>query len=221
MLTAVVVALTLALGPHPLFAGVLALALVQPSWFLVAAGAWGAWSAFQQQRARARLPRLEADFLRGMAAELDAGASIRESLVRGAARVPALPLGTAIRFARAGRPAPEVASHLRSALPVNGNLASAAYQIVSETGTKAAGVFTALGVRAAERGELERERRTLTAQVRFSAWLVGGLPVAVTVLLYVAGRRPDPTGIAGVLSLIGAGLIGLGALTIWLLVRER
>ncbi len=221
MLTVVVIALTLALGPHPVFAGVLALAILQPVWFLVVAAAWAGWNSYQRGRSRGLLPGLEADFLRGMAGELDAGASVRESLVLSAARVPALPLGAAVRFARAGRPASEVAAYLRRALPVNGGLASAAYQIVSDTGTKAARVFTGLAVRAAERAELQRERRTLTAQARFSAWLVGGLPVVVTLLLFAAGRRPDLRGIGGVLTVAGSTLIVLGGVGIWLLARER
>ena len=220
MLTALVLALTLALGPHPVLAAVLALAILRPVWFLFLAAAWAGWNARKRQQDRAGLPGLEADFLRGMAAELEAGASIREALVMGSARVPALALGSAVRFARAGRPAREVAGHLRGALSVNGNLVGAAFEIVSDTGAKAAGVFTSLAIRAAERGELERERRTMTAQARLSAWLVGGLPVAATLVLAATGRGPEMTGVGGALSGIGALLIAFGGLAVWLMVRE-
>lgn len=221
MLTAALIALTLVLGPHPLYAAVLALAILQPVWFLAAVALWAAWSARRRQQVRARLPGLEADLLRGMAAELEAGASIREALMLGQARAPSLNLDLAVRYARAGRPAAEVAGHLRSTLHFNGSLVGAAYQIVSDTGARAAGVFTSLAVRAAERGELERERRTLTAQARLSAWLVGGLPVAGTVLLAATGRGPQLTGVGGLLAAVGAFLIALGGLAVWLLVRDQ
>ena len=221
MLTATLIALTLVFGPHPLFAAVLALAILRPAWFLVAALIWAGWSARQRQQARAGLPGLEADLLRGMAAELEAGASVREALVLGSARVPALPLESAVRFARAGRSAAEVAAQLPPVLPVNGRLVAAAYEIVSSTGASAAGVFASLAVRATEQRELERERRTLTAQARFSAWLVGGLPVGITGLLLMAGRSPDLDGVGGVLAALGAFLILLGGGVTWLLVRHQ
>lgn len=221
MLIALVVALSLALGPHPFFAVVLAVALLQPVWFLVAALVWAVWNVHQRQRLRAQLPGLEADLLRGIAAELEAGASVREALVLGAARVPALPLETVIRYARAGRSAVEVADRLWPVLPVNGRLVASAYEIVSATGARAAGVFSSLAVGAAAKVELERERRTLTAQARFSAWMVGGLPVVATGLLMASGRGPEPHGLGGALSAIGGLLIAIGGLVIWLLVRDR
>lgn len=221
MLTAILVAGALGLGPNPLLALFLAIAILRPLWFLAGAALWAAWNVRKRGRERASLPALEAELLRGMAAELEAGASIRDALALGWTRAAELSLGFAVRFAKAGRPAPEVAAQLRSVLPVNGRLVAAAYEIVSDTGARAGGVFASLALRAVEKGELERERRTLTAQARMAAWLVGGLPAAAAVLLAAAGRSPQLTGVGGVLTAFGAALIGLGGLAVWLLVREK
>ena len=220
MLIAVLLALTLVAAPHPLVAGIVAFAYLSPQGFLLAAAGWAGYHARLRGRARRRLPVAEADFLRGMAAEVDAGASIRQAVIAAADRAPVLALAPAVRLAAAGRPAPDVACRLQAALPLNGRMAAVAYQMVAETGARASDVFAGLAVRAADAGDLERERRALTAQTRLSAWLVGGLPVAATVALEVTGRGPGLTGAGGLLTAIGVGLIGLGGLIVWLMVRS-
>ena len=220
MLMAVLVAMALVRGPHPAWAGILAFAYLSPAGFLAAAGSWGVLQAVQRSRARRERPGAEADFLRGMAAEIDAGASIRQAVAAAADRAPTLQLDGVVRLAEAGRPAPEVAAGLADALPLNGRLAAAAYQLVVETGARASAVFAGLAVRAAGAGDLARERRALTAQTRLSAWLVGGLPVAAIAALSLAGRGPDPAGAGGPLIAGGVGLIAVGGVVVWLMVRR-
>jgi tight adherence protein B len=220
VLIAVLLALTLVAAPHPAVAGIVALAYLSPPGFLLAAAGWAGYHARLRGRARRRLPAAEADFLRGVAGEVDAGASIRQAVIAAADRAPALDLAAAVRLAAAGRPAPDVARCLQAALPLNGRLAAAAYQMVAETGARASDVFAGLAVRAADSGDLERERRALTAQTRLSAWLVGGLPVAVTVVLGATGRGPGLTGAGGLLTALGMGMIGLGGMVVWLMVRS-
>ena len=79
----------------------------------------------------------------------------------------------------------------RAALPVNGRLAAAAFRLAAVTGGRVAALFHTLAARAAEVGRLNRERRALTAQARASAWVVGGVPLA---LLAAAGGRPGGSG---------------------------
>ena len=217
---AVSVALALVGGPHPAWAGILAFAYLSPSGFLAAAGGWGVFHAIQRGRARRRLPAAEADFLRGVAGEIEAGASIRQAVVAAADRADVLDLTPVVRLAAAGRPVAEVSTALQQALPLNGRLAGAAYHLVVETGARASAVFAGLAVRAADVGELARERRALSAQARFSAWLVGGLPVVATIALMVLGRGPDLAGAGGPMTFVGVGLVSIGGLTVWMMVRR-
>jgi len=220
MLIAVLLAITLVRARHWTVAAVLAVAHLAPAAFLVAAGAWAAYHARRRRRARRRLPGAEADFLRAVAGEIEAGASIRQALIAAAAGARELDLAGAVHLADAGRPPGEVVMALRAALPVNGRVAGAAYQLVSDTGGRAAAVFATLAVRAADAGDIERERRALTAQARLSAWLVGGLPAGVTVAMALAGRGPSLQGAGAVISILGVGLIVLGGAGVALMVRE-
>jgi len=216
----VLVALTLVLSPHPAAAVMLAFAYLSPSGFLVAAALWAFYNARRRNQLRRRLPAEEADFLRGMSGEVDAGASIRQAVIAAADRAPTLDLAATVHVAAAGRPAVEVADRMRTALPLNGRVAAAAYQLVADTGGRASAVFAGLAVRASDAGDIERERRALTAQTRFSAWLVGGLPAAVTVALALTGRGPGLHGAGAVVSALGVSLIVVGGLMVWLMVRN-
>ncbi|MGH8934985.1 MAG: type II secretion system F family protein [Acidimicrobiia bacterium] len=218
MLTTLALGLALLAGAHPLVVGVVALALVRPGWFLTAAMGWGLVWHWQARR-RTRSPvGAEAAFLQGMAAELGAGASLRAALESAATRAPELPLAKAVRLARAGRPAAEVAGGLAEALPENGPMAGLAFRTAASTGAKAGAVLAGLALRAAEEDELARERRALTAQARLSAWLVGGAALAVPIVL-VATERAEllvESGRAGlVLLAAGLGLELLGVLMVW------
>ena len=110
---------------------------------------------------------------------------------------------------------------LQAALPVNGRLAAAAFRLASATGGRVAALFHALAARAAEVGRLTRERRALTAQARASAWVVGGVPLALVALLAATGRigplLAEPAG--GIVLAVGLALEAAGIGTVWLLVR--
>lgn len=221
MLMAVLLALVVVGGQHPSAAAILAVAYLSPPAFLALAGAWAAFHAVRRGRARRSLPGAEADFLWGVASEIDAGASIRQAVIAAADRAPGLALEVPVRMAAAGRPAAEIAGHLRAALPLNGRMAAAAYRMVAETGASAGPVFSGLALRAVEAGDLERTRRVLTTQARVSAWVVGGLPIAVTGALMLTGRGPSVDGVAGTLTVVGAALIVCGGALVWLMVRDQ
>jgi tight adherence protein B len=219
VLSVAILALALASGaPIPVVV-VTALAIWRPWWLLVAAACWGVMARKRRRRARADD---EADFLRGLAAELAAGASLRMSVVAAAGRVPILDLSLACRLAAAGLPAGQVGSALQEALAVNGRLAAAAFRLASATGGRVGGMMAALAARAAEEGRLERERRALTAQARASAWVVGSLPLLMLAVLGFTGRMGalvgTPAG-AAILA-IGSILEGAGAIAVWLMVRK-
>lgn len=153
-------------------------------------------------------PDAEAGFLHGVATELSGGASLRAALA--AAPPGGLEVGPAARAAVAGISAPRVAGMLREALPVNGRMAAAAWLLAAESGGPAAAVFQVLAVRAAREGELIRERRSLTAQARASAWVVAGLPVVLLVGTLVSGRLDPSDPMVAMVLVVGLSLQGAG-----------
>ena len=214
MIAVVLMAGAIALGSHWGLIGIIALAVWRPWWFLIGVAGW---AVVHRLRARSNAGSGdEADLLRGISAELAAGASLRSAVVAAADRAPALDLRPAVRLARAGFPASRIGDVLAAALPRNGRLVAAAFRLAATTGGRAAGVMTTLAARADDVGALTRERRALTAQARLSAWVVGGAPLLLLVVLGVTGRLSgllgDPMGrvVLGVgvlLELAGAAVV--------------
>ncbi len=66
-------------------------------------------------------------------------------------------------------------------MPRLGRLAASAVRTAGITGGRVADVFDGLALLATEEVDLIRERRAATAQSRFSAWIVGGIPVVYLV----------------------------------------
>lgn len=219
MITAALLALLVVGGAHPARMAVLTVALVTPHWFLAGAVGWAVWCTRRRALGRQEIPGAEAAFLGSVAAELEAGASLNMAVVAAADRAPGLDLHTVVRTAEAGRPAHELAELVEEALPVNGPVAAGVFGLAATTGAAGAAAFTALAVRALDAAALERERRTLTAQARTSAWLVGGFPVATILGLALLGRGPALEGPAALLSAAGLALIAMGGVTAWLMVR--
>jgi Flp pilus assembly protein TadB len=214
-------ALALALGVPPPVVALSLLALWQPVWCGAGALAWAVY-AFRRRRAVLPGPDAEADFLRGLAAELEAGASLRSGVVAAAQRVPSLGLGEAARLAAAGMPADRVGTCIGAALTVNGRLVAAAFRLAAVSGGRVAVLMHSLAVRAAEAGRLRREESAMTAQARASAWLVGGAPFLVLAGLFMTGRAgrlvSDPAG--PVVLGIGLALEVLGVTAVWAMLRR-
>lgn len=223
MLIPLLLAGALVSGAHPVAVAAVLLAAWRPTWFLMAAALWGVYARWSDAR-RLPDPALEESaFLQGLAAELTAGGSLRTALREAATRAPGLPLEESVRLASSGRPASEVAVSLAAALPVNGRLAGAAFRVASVTGGRATEIFGNLAVRAAEARRLELERRTTTAQVRSSARLLAGAPLAGVGILALNGRMGVflDFGAGGVVILAaGLTMVGAGAAWIWLLWRR-
>jgi tight adherence protein B len=201
-------------APLPALAA-LGLALWQPVWALAAVLAW---MALNVRRPGAAGDETEAAYLQAVASELRAGSSLRHALRTASHQVTGLRLERTVRLAAAGQPLDRVANALERALPRLGPLSASAVRTAGVTGGKAAEVFDKLALLAAEEVGLVRERRAATAQARFSAWIVGGIPVAYLLYAGVTGRlavlrTAGPVGVA-VLTL-GLVLLGGGILAIW------
>lgn len=220
MVTWVLLGLAVGFGAPVVWVAVLAAAVLRPAWFLAGVAGWAVW---HRLRGRPAAAGEEAAFLRGMAAELSAGASLRSAVAAAAARAPGLDLRRAVRLCAAGRPAEEIGSALREGLPGNGRAAAAAFRLAVRTGGSVTRVVEALATRAEAEDRLARERSAATAQARLSAWLVGGIPVGLLAFVWVTGHGPDPAGMgtAGPLMLAaGLGSIGTGGLVVWAMVRR-
>lgn len=220
MLILVLAAIALLVGvPFPA-AAVFVVATVWPVGFLVAAGLLAGYSAIRRHSRPHRPYQAEARFFRDWAAEAVSGASLRHGLHVAALTHPTLPVAEAARLARVGRPNEEVAEALRGGLPINGAAAGALVRISAVSGAGVGPALTELAMRALDMQELERMRRVETAQVRLSAWIIGGLPMLVMTALFLTGRGPSLAGAGLALAIIGALLVSAGAVTSALLFRR-
>lgn len=220
MVTVALVALAVAAGSPIGLVALGWLALEHPAMALAGIGALAVPGWLRRRRARPG-PDDEAAFLLALAGELSGGAALRTALVAAAQRAPRLELAPAARAAAAGLPAPTVARLLRAALPANGRIASASFELAAESGGPAATVMQSLALRAARDGELQRERRSLTAQARASAWVVAGLP-AVLLAGTVASGRLDSGGdpLLGAIVAVGVGLQAAGVTVVAAMLRS-
>jgi Flp pilus assembly protein TadB len=213
VLIAALLAVATVAGSPPLLLAAAAATAVHPAIPLLAAAAW-AVRGLLERRATDPTPGEEASFLRGVAAEVRSGASLRVAVREAAGRVPEIDLRQAVRRADAGAEAEAIGDLVAAALPINGRLAGAAFRLSSRSGSSAAALFDALAARAAEAADLAGERRAATAQARFSAAVVGLAPVAFTLLLVVLGKGPELSGAGLAMAVVGIGLelAGLAAI---------
>jgi len=221
VLAAGLAAVALLCGAPPLAAAFCLLAWWQPVWCGAGVLFWVVF-ALRRRRAGSPGPDTEADFLRGLAAELESGASLRSGVAAAAQRVPSLDLDAASRLAAAGMPAWRVGACIGSSLRVNGRLVAAAFRLAAEGGGRVAALMQSLAARAAEVGRLRREEAAMTAQARASAWLVGGTPLLVLVGLVVTGRADRLFCEAAGRAILGIGfaLEALGATVVCVMLRR-
>lgn len=148
----------------------------------------------------------EAAWLAAVAAELRGGASLRIALCAAAADAPAIDFRRVIRLAGAGAAIDQVAAEVARVLPRRGSTVGAALSLAGCAGGRAAAVFERLAGAAWDEAEALRQRSTLTAQARLSAWIVGGLPVVAVAALALSGRL----GVVLASGPMGAAAMGLG-----------
>ncbi len=165
-------------------------------------------------RPRARLG--DAEYFDAVAAELRRGASLRHAI--------AAPVAGSVtaRLAVSGQPMGLVVAALERELdPVDG-LAAAGIELAGETGAPSATLFSRLAERARARRQLEGERRALSAQARFSAAVVGLMPLGIGLMLGVARGGSLMTKAATRLPvLLGLGMQLAGVVLLVLLMRAQ
>lgn len=165
-------------------------------------------------RPRQSMTEDEQRFLSAVHAELRAGASLRWALADAATGHDGQILRASRRLALAGAPYAQIARSLRR-LPGNGRGVAAAVEVSAVSGGKAADVFLSLANRAAAQADLERQRQVLTAQARFSALVVGGLPVLWLAFGGLGRLRSLIDRGAGAVALVGLTMELVGGLLVW------
>lgn len=218
MLTSLLLALSIG-GLLPMRRGLL-LALVWQNPALACLPVLGGWAYALRQKRRAHPGGSVAAFHRTVAAELQAGRSLRLSLAGACRSVVELDIVRVARLAEAGRPLEEVAAILstdKRLLP-----AATAVRVAGVTGGSVAGVFDALTAEAVDDEALRLEQRVLTVQARLSVAMVGGFPLVVLAGQLLSGELSrlvarGPVGAAMVA--IGASLLASGLLVVVWLIR--
>jgi Flp pilus assembly protein TadB len=208
-------------GAHPVAAAVVAFALVSPRLFLGSVALWAVVNGAGRLGDRTRLVLAEARFFGALAAEVEAGASLRHGLLAAAETAAELPVHGAARLAASGSPMRLVAGELAEALPENGRLAAAALECASVTGAASEATFRSLALRASDRVELERERRVGTAQARLTALAVGGAPLVLVLALTMSGRGPSWDGAAAMAAWAGIAMISTGSAFVLAILGRR
>ncbi len=163
---------------------------------------------------RRRAPEA-ARYLDAVAGELRRGAALRQALA-----IPA-PGTRLARLALTGQPIELVAAAVQRRFDLDDELAIAGIRLASRTGAPAGVLFSRLAARLRSAEQLARDRRTLTAQARLSAAVIGLLPVAPGVIILASGRgelvlEPGPS---QSVVLVGLALQVLGLVVIAVLLR--
>ncbi len=163
----------------------------------------------------------ETTILTAIAAELRAGQSLRGALMSVASDAG----GKFVlleRLVRVGLPLQLSAGELEAQLPSQGRLAGAAVRLVGLVGGQAATVFEGLAVLAQDDQELRREAVTSSAAIRFSAWIIGGIPVVMVVWQLASGRMAATLQLPFGLPIVGVGLllVALGASVVAVMTRR-
>jgi Flp pilus assembly protein TadB len=196
--------------------GLVALAYSKPALMGILLAAGAGVGMFQ-----ARGTDTETTILTAIAVELRAGQSLRGALIAVASDAG----GKFVlleRLVRVGLPLQLSAGELEAQLPSQGRLAGAAVRLVGLAGGQAATVFESLAVLAQDDQELRREAVTASAAIRFSAWIIGGIPVLMVVWQLASGRMAATLQLPFGIPIVGVGLllVAVGASVVAVMTRK-
>ena len=158
-----------------------------------------------------------AAYFDAVAGELRRGAALRQALAIAA------PQTRLARLAATGQPMELVAAEVQTMFALDDELAAAGIRLAGRSGAPAAVLFSRLAERLRAGEQLARDRRTLTAQARLSAAVIGLMPVAPAMMVAASNRgrllvEPGPTRL---LVFFGFALQVLGLVVIGVLLRAE
>lgn len=174
------------------------------------------WVARQVTRRRTaeRHPDTPA-LLRRLAASIEAGATLRSAI---ADAPPPLVDERTRRLCRVGVPIGEVAASLGSHLPEVSDALPVVAEVSEASGGSVAGAVRALAAVAEDARRHRREIRVATAQSRFSAVVVGIVPVLLAAVMLAVRGVPEPGGAAVVIPMAAGAMAMLaGSVTVFVM----
>ncbi len=188
--------------PVVIVVGLIAVALLPAPLAMAAVIGLAAAGAMYRARSRAEAEGSEGAVLRQLSGVVAAGATIRTSIA--GASVVGIP-DRARRLAILGQPMTDVGSAIAEVLPVNGVAFRAICSFSEHTGAAISTALSVLADRADDAAELARQRTVALAQVKFSAVVVGIVPIVASIGLVALRGVPEPGGVA----IIGPMLVGM------------
>lgn len=212
VLGAVVVGVLLLLGVPWLYVGAAATFAVSPLvGFVVGVG----FVIFEFVRAR-RGSRTGSDdeptFLREILASVQAGQTLRQAILGSTSTLVDEPVR---RTCAVGGPMEEVGRLLQQRLPSSGDQFAAVAKLSETTGASVGQALRVLGDESDSAERRARDKRVSVAQAKYSALVVGIVPLIAAVGLVVVRGVPDPGGalivvpmiVGGAMMAIGSGVV--------------
>ncbi|GMQ99090.1 MAG: hypothetical protein BMS9Abin17_1640 [Acidimicrobiia bacterium] len=185
MLIWVFLAIAVASGVAPAMVGAAALVAVEP---ILGVGTLVVVALMQRHRRQRRDTRDEVGFLRYLATSVSAGTSLRFAIRSGD---PSIVSGKTRLLCDAGRPIDSIGQSIASSLPTNGRTFSAVCALAEQAGSQLAPTLQSLADQAEADANRRTKQRVATTQARFSAGVVGVVPLVVTGLVLLVRGLPD------------------------------
>lgn len=217
VLVAVVGALALVADVSPVIAFALIASLVAP-WLTVLFTACWLIAIWIVRRRRSSSQPLESMFLADIASAMAAGSTLPNAIHSSAS--PLVDSGVR-RLAELGADIDDVGAALEPNLPNVGAEFRVIAQVSSVAGTSVVAPVTILADHARDIEQQRRERRIAVAQARFSAIVVGVLPLVVAIATIALRGIPEPGGSAVIIPMVlGATLMVVGSATVFAMSRR-
>lgn len=179
--------------------GVVAVAPLHGSITLVLAAALYGWHK-RSNKAEAS----EVALLRSLAGVVSGGGTLRQAV---AASPSSLVTSDARRLCATGASMADIGEAMASAMTTNGRQFAAMCAMSEHTGSSVAQPLEAFADRARAAEMRDQRKRASLAQIRFSAWVVGVAPLALTALLVVSQGIPEPGGAFVIIPMVVGALL--------------
>jgi len=207
---AVVAATMIVLGLNSLLTVALALIVVWPPAGLAAFAAIAMWKMLK--RGRGHPVESETSFLNAVASAVSAGSTIRDAIADSNSPFVG---ATARRLCMLGRPMAEVAAELERRMPSTGSELAVMLRLSETAGARVAGAMQQLADHASDIEQRKRDQRVAVAQSKFSAIVVGVVPLIAAAALVAVRGVPEPGGAIILIPMaLGACMMVAGSATV-------
>ena len=214
LLAATCAAMLLAARVHPLVVAAVAMSLAVPLLALGAVAGAVAWSVWRRNQTSKTSGPPEAAVLEGLAAAVGSGATVRQAVME----VSPERIGDEVlRRCAAGRPMAEIAEAIARRFSVTGAELGVVLDQSERAGAKTAVALHELSELAAAAEQRRRDVRVAAAQSRFSALVVGVVPLVAALAVVALRGIPEPGGPLVVGSMVlGSMLMIIGSAVVFI-----